>query len=314
MNIPFATGEVLTSFAAMALPNWRDLELAVGLVCMATSLVWFFIPESPRWLIAQGRLSEAKKVLKRAARTNGVRLSEHLLNTDSEREGGNAANEKFSILDCFHPSVLPVTLALFVIWPVITLVYYGLTFSADKIQLTENTYVSFIAITLIELPSAVVLILLLDIWGRKPLMVAALLLPGASCIAAGALEKGAVFTLCVLFGKFCAAGAFTILHIATAELYPTAIRNSMLGVCSTIARVGGISAPWIAVYLPDQGSLSAAVPLYIFGACSAVAGLLAALCLTESLGSPLPSTFKVVADFIIIMADHGCSSGCGEDE
>ena len=37
-------------------------------------------------------------------------------------------------------------------------------------------------------------------------------------------SKGAVFTLCVLFGKFCAAGAFTILHIATAELYPTAIR------------------------------------------------------------------------------------------
>ena len=36
--------------------------------------------------------------------------------------------------------------------------------------------------------------------------------------------KGPVFTLCVLFGKFCAAGAFTILHIATAELYPTAIR------------------------------------------------------------------------------------------
>ena len=94
----------------------------------------------------------------------------------------------------------------------------------------------------------------------------------------------------------------------------------MLGVCSTIARVGGISAPWIAVYLPDQvnpifnsihprigrtplpgqGSLSAAVPLYIFGASSAVAGLLAALCLTESLGSPLPNTFKVVAEFVIL--------------
>ena len=85
-----------------------------------------------------------------------------------------------------------------------------------------------------------------------------------------------MFTLCVLFGKFCAAGAYKILYIATAELYPTAIRlnlfstptyvcttqpeicnhpsdrNSMLGVCSTIARVGGIAAPWVAVYLPDQ--------------------------------------------------------------
>ena len=117
---------------------------------------------------------------------------------------------------------------------------------------------SFIAITLIELPSAVVLILFMDIWGRKPLMVKSKLknqqctqfqnqnrLPPFSCLALPALlleclrrflsiefhlddkcdpSKGPVFTLCVLFGKFCAAGAFTILHIATAELYPTAIR------------------------------------------------------------------------------------------
>ena len=117
---------------------------------------------------------------------------------------------------------------------------------------------SFIAITLIELPSAVVLILFMDIWGRKPLMVKSKLknqqctqfqnqnrLPPFSCLALPALLleclrrflsmefhlddkceplKGPVFTLCVLFGKFCAAGAFTILHIATAELYPTAIR------------------------------------------------------------------------------------------
>ena len=30
---------------------------------------------------------------------------------------------------------------------------------------------SFVSITMIELPSAIVLILLMDIWGRKPLMV-----------------------------------------------------------------------------------------------------------------------------------------------
>ena len=34
----------------------------------------------------------------------------------------------YSIVQCFHPSVLPTTLTLFVCWPVVVLVYYGLTF------------------------------------------------------------------------------------------------------------------------------------------------------------------------------------------
>ena len=89
-------------------------------------------------------------------------------------------------------------------------------------------------------------------------------------------------------------------------------RTSMLGLCSAIARVGGISAPWVAVYLPAQvftpihftldfvertlcfqGMVHPAWSLYVFGSLSAVAGLLAAFSLTETLGHPLPNTFEV---------------------
>ena len=48
-----------------------------------------------------------------------------------------------------------------------------------------------------------------------------------------------------------------------------------------------------------QGSLSAAVPLYIFGAASSLAGVVAGLGLTESLGSPLPNNFEVTNDPIL---------------
>eukprot|EP00091_Calanus_sinicus_P011873 TRINITY_DN26789_c0_g1_i1.p1 TRINITY_DN26789_c0_g1~~TRINITY_DN26789_c0_g1_i1.p1 ORF type:complete len:148 (-),score=51.28 TRINITY_DN26789_c0_g1_i1:5-448(-) len=130
---------------------------------------------------------------------------------------------------------------------------------------------------LVEIPSYFALILLMDVWGRKPIFVFFLLIPGVSCVAAAWLEEGVLFTILVLVGKFCASGAFNIVHIYTAELYPTSIRTTMIGVCSTMARVGGILAPWAAVYLPDQAAFSKQIPLYIFGFSSVLGGLMALL-------------------------------------
>ena len=64
-----------------------------------------------------------------------------------------------------------------------------------------------------------------------------------------------------------------------------------------------------------QGSLSAALPLYIFGAASSLAGVVAALGLTESLGSPLPNNFEVTGDPILDCTfDNQPCLGLGEDE
>ena len=40
-------------------------------------------------------------------------------------------------------SQLPITLALFVCWPVSTLLYYGLSLSANKIQMTNDVYLRY---------------------------------------------------------------------------------------------------------------------------------------------------------------------------
>merc|ERR1719354_954406 len=90
--------------------------------------------------------------------------------------------------------------------------------------------------------------------------------------------------------KFFASSSFALVYMYTAELLPTTIRSSGVGVCSLMARIGGISAPQIALSLPKT-SAGPGSPFYVMGACSVAGGLLALL-LPETLGSTLPTTMK----------------------
>ena len=293
MTVPFALGLVMVSLAVLvALNEWRDLELALAIFSFACGAIWFFIPESPRWLIAKGKDDEAFQVIRVAAKRNGVKLTGEIFTDDDHLDISKEIPE-YKISDIFNPSVVKISLALFVFWSVSALLYFGLTFSADNIHLTENTILSFILIALMEIPSAPVLLLLMDVWGRKPLLVVSLLIPGVCCLGAAMLEEGIFFAILVLIGKFCSSGAHTVAYISTAELYPTSIRTTMLGTCSAIARVGGVSSTWVATYLPKNGVLSKNIPLYIFGASSLLGGLMALL-IPETLGSSLPNTFQDV--------------------
>lgn len=49
-------------------------------------------------------------------------------------------------------------------------------------------------------------------------------------------------------GKFGFTMAFGIVYIFTAEVYPTVLRNVGMGMCSSAARIGSITAPYV-IYL-----------------------------------------------------------------
>jgi OCT family organic cation transporter-like MFS transporter 4/5 len=49
-----------------------------------------------------------------------------------------------------------------------------------------------------------------------------------------------------LIGKCASGAAFELIWVITAELYPTNLRSQAIGVCSTISRVFGMSAPFVA--------------------------------------------------------------------
>jgi hypothetical protein len=70
----------------------------------------------------------------------------------------------------FHPAIRNITLALFVVWNVMNVIYYGTAFAADSLHLTTSHHWNVAIVALSELPAYVLTALLMSSVGRKPLL------------------------------------------------------------------------------------------------------------------------------------------------
>ena len=84
-----------------------------------------------------------------------------------------------------------------------------------------------------------------------------------------------------------ASSSFSIVYQFTAELFPTAIRSTAVGNCSTIARFGAV----FALLVDAMADIWGPMPMVLMGSVAVIAGCLAAL-LPETVGLPLPQTLE----------------------
>ncbi|NWH36657.1 S22AD protein, partial [Chloropsis hardwickii] len=89
-------------------------------------------------------------------------------------------------------------------------------------------------------------------------------------------------TVLATIGKFAASASFSTSFIYAAELFPTVVRQTGVGLCSMSARVAGILAPLVRLL----GQQHRAIPMAIFGSAPVLGGLLCVL-LPETRGTEL---------------------------
>merc|ERR1711892_909646 len=277
---PFVIGAALLTLQASYTSSWFTLQWTSSVATFVQLGLWFVLPESPRWLIASNRLTEAIQMIQKAAKRNGKALTEKSLGTDLEMTVNTSDTKApdpktLNFKELFNPHLLKTTLILFICWPIVTLGYYGISFGMAS--LSDSLFMDFAMSSPIEIPSYILVLILMDIVGRKPIFSFSLLLTGASCILVGSLDKeGDLADLrryLALAGKFFASGTFAIVYMYTAELYPTLIRSTAVGSCSLMARIGGMASPYIALYLPTVASTAS--PYYVLGSLTLFGGLLA---------------------------------------
>ncbi|KAJ8943342.1 hypothetical protein NQ318_000557, partial [Aromia moschata] len=90
-----------------------------------------------------------------------------------------------------------------------------------------------------------------------------------------------------LIGKFGATAAFTNIYVLTSEIFPTTIRHTFMGLCSTVGRLGSIIAPQV----PLLAQLWTPLPLTSFAVMSFSAAFLSML-FPETLNRKLPDTIE----------------------
>jgi len=304
IEIPFALGELYIVFLAYFIRDWRTYQLVIGIPFFLFLLYLVKIPESIRWLLSKGRVAEAKKTVFEIAQFNGGEKplwTEDICGED-EDSIEDVTPKNLGICSLLsHPTLRIRTLIMALNWVVATLGYYGL--SLNSARLGNDAFSSFALTAAMEIPSYIFCMLSLDRFGRKSILAFSQILAGTTCILAGILpeepqEMFYIKTGLALMGKFGASAAFAIVFVFTAELFPTPVRNSAIGLCSTFARFGGILSPVVAglaVYAPS-------IPFIIMGSSCCIGGL-TALLLPETAGKPLPDTIE-----------EACSIGSNSEE
>uniref|UniRef100_A0A8D0DX27 Solute carrier family 22 member 4 n=1 Tax=Salvator merianae TaxID=96440 RepID=A0A8D0DX27_SALMN len=283
----FAIGYMLLPLFAYFIRDWRMLLLALtvpGLFCVP---LWWLIPESPRWLISQGRVKEAETIIRNAAKRNGIPCPEILLDA-VEVEDLKTKHQQGIILDLFRtPNIAVITVMSLLLWMFTSIGYFGLSLSTPNLH--GNAYLNCFLSAVIEVPAYVIAWLLLRTLPRRYSIAGTLFLGGGVVLFIQLVPArfNILSVTLVMLGKFGITSAFSMLYVFTAELYPTAVRNMAVGATSMASRVGSIIAPFFVFF----DAYDKYLPYILMGSLTVLIGILT-LFLPESYGNPLPETVE----------------------
>lgn len=290
----FALGIVLLSPLAYAIPNWRWFLLVCFVLGLPLICFQNIVLESPRWLAGPGeQIDEAHAVLCQIAVINGLPppppppKASKASNGDGKQEGEPGTLQLLLLDARLSCRFIVMCFA----WFSVSLGYYGVSMSASSIGL--NIYLSSALLALAEIPIYPTALWLVESGrlGRRGTTAGGLAVGGLCCLLSAAIPEGntPIMLTLALIGKAAISGAFGVVYLYAAELFPTNLRSRSMSFQSLVARIGSMAAPVIA----DLGAVSHALPFAIFGVPCLAAGML--LCtLPETAGQPLLNNIEEI--------------------
>lgn len=248
---------------------WRGMLGMETLPAVLFFIVIFFIPESPRWLIAHGRTVDGERVLGRVF-TAGAAVRAEVQAVQASLHSAAAEAGSWRMLlrpNMFRAVLIGSAIAILgQFMGVNAVLYYGPTIFEDAGLSTGDSLYYQIMVGMVNVLTTVAAIFLIDKVGRKQLiywgvsgMIVTLLLIAGYFTYGESWGISSIWLLIffLLYIMCCAGSICAVVFVLLSEMYPTKIRALAMSIAGFALWIGtylvGQLTPWLLANLSPAG-------------------------------------------------------------
>lgn len=296
-QISFALGYLMVPGFSYLTRTWDGYWFMITLPSFFLLSYYWLIPESPRWLLAHGRVEEARQVLLKAAKWNkispetvneAIESYEKLLATSLKSIEIEPNRRSYGITDLFRtPTMRMRTLFIAYNWFKDGLVFFGSEYYLGHMSDSVLTDLAISALS--QFPALVLAYFLTPRVSRLKVMAYSNVVAGISMLLIIPFYNNKTAKLIVIsIGLTCLTLSFLTGNLYTGELFPTVVRNIGYGICNGSSKSGSIISTFLIEYVNE-------IAYWVVPLCFGIAPILGAVfCywLPETMDCKLPETIE----------------------
>lgn len=286
-QLTFCISQMLLDLVAFYMRKWRHLQFFTTFPSIIPFVLFFFIPESPRFLLANKRKQEAIIVLQQVGQYNRKQHRKLMLKTVDI-----GSTKTYTYLDLFrHRKVFALTSVVCFIWTTVAFVYYAIALESSN--LGGDMYQAFGLSTLADLPANFVALYACKRFGRRKTTLISIFMSGLliGSIALVPFHVSYRYTLNIslaMGAKFLIDLAFNGVYLWTFELFPTVLRSQGMSLSIAWERIGACASPFLTTVLQKANPN---LPFIIMGGLAILCSL-AGFILPETNNTPTRESYE----------------------
>lgn len=249
-NFFWTSGSMASALLGMVLVpmfGWQSMFIAGCLPALLLLPMWSIVPESVRFLVKEGKLDEAERIVNRLSTIPAEQIPEQ---TGPDGSKSAPVDQNMSISHMFKGKYGKLTFSIWMMLMICGFVFYGLGAWLPSIFLKMGfgfaKSLSYSA--LISGAGAVGAVMagtFIDKVGYRKTLISLFLLSGFSLLLWGMSPNATVMLVLGAITSLTGFGAAGVIFAYTSSVYPTALRATGTGWAAFWQRVGGIVAPFV---------------------------------------------------------------------